>query len=256
MRGDLQFDISTLAAFLMLVARLGAMLVFVPIPGTRNVLDAVRVMLVLTLSIALLPVAPKPHLEQLTLGWMLCLLAGETLIGLGVGLLVGWVSESLIFGVQANVLQAGFSYSSAVDPTSQADSTVMQIIAQLMANLLFFAGGLDGVVLRAFARSLVVCPPGGPVPGWREAHGVVMMGSAMLELGLRLALPIAALLLLSDFTLALVGRLQNQLQLLSLSFPVKMLGSLAALAALTPMMVWIFRSATARLGPALGAYLR
>jgi flagellar biosynthetic protein FliR len=256
MRAELQFDNATLAAFLLLLARLGGMLVFVPVPGARNVADMTRVALVLTLTVALLPVAPRPHVETLTIGWMLTMLAGEALLGLGVGLLVGFLSEALIFGVQAIVLQAGFSYSSAIDPNSQADSTVMQILAQLMANLLFFAAGLDAVVLRAFARSLVVAPPGGPALGWTQAVTVVTFGAAMLELGLRLSLPIAGLLLLTDFTLALVGRLQTQLQLLSLAFPVKMLGTLAALAALAPMMAWIFRAGAARLDGALGAYLR
>jgi len=40
--------------------------------------------------------------------------------------------------------------------------------------------------------------------------------------GLRLAFPVVALLVMVDVALALVGRVNAQLQLLSLAFPVKM----------------------------------
>jgi flagellar biosynthetic protein FliR len=79
----------------------------------------------------------------------------------------------------------------------------------------------------------------------------------MLSTGLRLALPVAALLILIDFALALVGRVQQQLQLLSLAFPGKMAAALAILAVLAPVVPRIFNSAAQRtltvLWHALGA---
>ena len=50
----------------------------------------------------------------------------------------------------------------------------------------------------------------------------------MFSVGLRLALPVVALLVMVDVALALLGRLNPQLQLLSLAFPVKMLTALLA----------------------------
>jgi flagellar biosynthetic protein FliR len=68
----------------------------------------------------------------------------------------------------------------------------------------------------------------------------------MLSTGLRLALPVVALLVLIDFALALVGRVQQQLQLLSLVFPVKMAAALALLAALAPVVPRMFGTAAER----------
>jgi flagellar biosynthetic protein FliR len=65
----------------------------------------------------------------------------------------------------------------------------------------------------------------------------------MFSTGLRLALPVVALLILIDFALALVGRVQQQLQLLSLAFPVKMAAALALLAALAPVVPKLFGTA-------------
>jgi flagellar biosynthesis protein FliR len=68
----------------------------------------------------------------------------------------------------------------------------------------------------------------------------------MIVTGLRVALPIAALLLLIDVALALLGRMQQQLQLLSLAFPAKMLVALILLAALSPMLPKLFDTAAQR----------
>jgi flagellar biosynthesis protein FliR len=52
----------------------------------------------------------------------------------------------------------------------------------------------------------------------------------MFSTGLRLVLPLLALLLIVDISLALLGRLNSQLQLITLAFPIKMLVSLGLLA--------------------------
>ncbi|MBI5086271.1 MAG: flagellar biosynthetic protein FliR, partial [Acidobacteria bacterium] len=121
-------------------------------------------------------------------------------------------------------------------------SGVMQIIGQLTANLFFFVFGMHAIVLRALARSLEVFPPGSAVQ-LPAAEVLAGAGTAMMQLGLRLSLPVAALLMLADVTLALLGRIQSQLQLLSLVFPIKMLGALAVFAALVPLMPVLYQMA-------------
>jgi flagellar biosynthesis protein FliR len=71
--------------------------------------------------------------------------------------------------------------------------------------------------------------PGTYVPGPAAAAPIIRLGAALFAAGVRLALPVVALLLMVDVALALLGRLNQQLQLLSLAFPVKMLLALAVL---------------------------
>lgn len=245
MPAELRFDQATLAGFLLVLARLGGTLAFVPLPGVRGVPEMARAFLILALSVSLFPLWPRPS-GPLTPGVMLLWMAGELLFGVSVGLVVAFLSDILSFAVQVFSTQAGFSYASSIDPTTEADSGVMQIVAQLAGNLLFFAAGVDRIVLKAFARSLETWPPGTLALSRPVAEAVVALGATMMELGLRLALPIVALLLLADLTLALLGRIQSQLQLLSLSFPVKMLGALVAFAALAPVMPLIYQSGVQR----------
>ena len=51
-------------------------------------------------------------------------------------------------------------YASTIDPNTEADSTVLILMAQLTAGMLFFALGFDRLLLSILARSLETHPPG------------------------------------------------------------------------------------------------
>ena len=126
-------------------------------------------------------------------------------------------------------LQAGYGYASTIDPNTQADSGILLVFAQLMAGMLFFALGLDREIVRLFARSLDKVPVGTYIFSPASADSLIRLGSSLFSTGVRLALPVVALLVLVDVALALLGRLNSQLQLLSLAFPAKMLTALLVL---------------------------
>lgn len=251
------FDSTLVLRFLLVLTRIGSVLVFVPIPGIKSIPQMTRVVFVLALTVALYPVWPvlPPSLPTggQFAGWM----AGEAVIGIGLGLIVAFVAEVFAVATQMIGLQAGFSYASTIDPGSEADSPVISVLAQIGANLLFFALGMERIVLKAFVRSLELWPPGHAIAGGEGLIAAVLRhSSAMIELGVRLALPIAGFLILLDLTLALLGRLQSQLQLLTLALPLKMLAALSLLALLLPVFVRIYgsaiQSATASIASFLG----
>jgi flagellar biosynthetic protein FliR len=63
--------------------------------------------------------------------------------------------------------------------------------------------------------------------------------------GLQLAAPVLALMLVLDIAFAVLGRLQTQLQLLSLSFSIKMLLGLSFLTGILPFFPAVFAKSTA-----------
>lgn len=230
--------------FLLALARVGGLFGTMPMPGAKLLADPARILFVVALTVGLAPAWPKA--VPAGAGELALWLVTELAFGLGTGLALGFAAESIVLSAQALALQAGFSYASTIDPSSQADSSVLQLLAQISANLLFFASGMDHMAIRALARSLDVFPPGAPMATlpWMEA--VIRGGSAMLETGLRLALPVVGLLLLTDLCLALASRIQAQLQLLSLAFPLKILIALAVLAASWPLAAWAYRVCAGR----------
>jgi flagellar biosynthetic protein FliR len=143
-------------------------------------------------------------------------------------------------------MQAGFGYASIVDPTTQADSGILLVVAQLLSGLLFFACGIEGHVLRALADSLGVYPPGTYSITPSIANELLRLATTILNTGLRLALPITALMLLIDLVLAILGRLHSQIQLVHMSFPIKLMLCIGVLAWILVVVQPLYESAAAR----------
>lgn len=229
MHGELTLSVSTLFGFLFVLTRMLGAFVFVPLPERDAGPSAARVVLALASTMTLFPRWPAVDPNNLTISTMLLLLLSEMGLGTALGLLVGFVSEALTLGAQVLSLQAGYAYASAVDPTSQADSNVLPVTAQLLAGMLFFSIGLHRFVIQAFADSLDRFPPGVFTLNRNIATSLIQIGSGMFSVGLRLAFPVIGLLLMSDILLGLMGRISSQLQLGQQAGPVKMLISLATL---------------------------
>jgi flagellar biosynthetic protein FliR len=236
----LGLPLSTLYAFLVVLARVAGLVTFLPVPGFRNAPDTVRILLALTITFALFPVWPalpnvNPTLGQLAV-WAFC----EAGFGLSAGLAVAFLTEGFQLAAQMAGFQAGYGFASTIDPNSQADSSILQVLASLATGLLFFVAGLDHQLIRVLAASFQRFPAGSWAPATANLQGVLGLGAEMLTTGLRLGLPVVAVLMLIDFALALLGRVQQQLQLLSLAFPAKMAAALALLAVLAPVVPKIY----------------
>jgi flagellar biosynthetic protein FliR len=240
----LGLPLATISAFLVVLARVSGLVAFFPLPAFRSTPAPIRAVLALTLTLALFPVWPDlpnalPTVTQI-LGWIF----SEAGLGLAIGLAVAFLMEGFQLAMQIVGLQAGYGYALTVDPTSQADSSVLQVILMLTTGWLFFILGFDRELIRILAASFERFPAGSWAPSAISLDGIVRLGGNMLVTGVRLALPVTALLLL--IALALLGRMQQQLQLLSLAFPAKMLATLIILAALAPMLPRLFSTAAER----------
>jgi flagellar biosynthetic protein FliR len=240
MHASAAIPVSLLYAFLLVLARVSGIFSFLPLPGFKAGPDVAKIVLSLALTLALYarwPVVAAPaSMVQMT-GWMIA----EAGIGLATGLTVSFVLEAVTMGAQAISTQAGFAFASTIDPNTEADATVLIVLAQLTAALLFFAMGFDRQLLSILARSLETRPPGTLIASRASAEALVMLGSGIFSLGFRLALPLVALLFLIDLCIGLLGRLNGQLQLIALAFPAKMLTAVAALSFLVLLTPQLFQ---------------
>jgi flagellar biosynthesis protein FliR len=180
-------------------------------------------------------------------GWLFA----EAALGVSIGLMVSFLTEALTLGAQLLGLQAGYGYASVVDPTTQADSEVLQVLAQLTSGLLFFSTGLDHLVIRAFASSLERFPPGRFALTENLAQTVIGLSSNIFTVGLKLALPIIGILLMTEVALALVGRISSQLHVGANAAPIKMLLTLGTLVAVLRVAPQLYEGYAAQVFGAL-----
>lgn len=245
----LGFGPGTMTGFLLVLARVGALWTAAGLPLGQNSPLFARWMVAAAVALMLAPHWPvvvfsrPPEVEAMLLA---ARVAAEMLYGLVLGLAVGMLSDLLVLAAQILGIGAGYGYASTIDPTSDANSGILLVVAQLFGWLLFVACGLDRELLRAVALSVEKHPPGDFWAIAQSGDQLIRFGQTMLETSVRLALPVVGVLLLIDLALAALGRLHAQLLLLPLAFPVKMLAALAVLAASLPAFSRLWQAAAAQ----------
>jgi flagellar biosynthetic protein FliR len=218
--------------FLLVLARMGAFFAFLPIPGSKAFLDMPKAVLTIMVSLMLFRFWPAPPGAGWSTADMVAAIAAEAVLGIAIGTGMALVIEAMEMAGQFLALQAGFSYASTIDPNSQVDSGILLILFQLLTSLIVFGMGLDRQILAALARSFEKIPAGSYHLTPAAALSIVGLGAQMLQIGFRLALPVIAVLLVAEFALVLLGKIEQHLQLSHLLFSLKTLVALAILAIL------------------------
>lgn len=206
-----------------------------------------RVVLGFATAVAVFPSWPAGSASEATPAMLVLWLASELALGLTIGLLVGFLAEALTVGAHVLALQAGYAYASVVDPTTQADSDVLQVLAQLLGGLLFFSLRLDHMAIRTFVFSLRTFPPGQFALSHDLARALISLSANIFAVALKLALPAVALLLTTEVALAVVGRLNAHLQLGSHAASIKMLLALLILVSLLRVIPRLYENFAAQI---------
>lgn len=230
MHANVSIDFALLYSFIIVLARVSGFFLFVPLPGFNAAPPTMRIVLSIVLAASLMPLAPVITSSAVS-GDLVIWVAAEFGIGLAAGVCLGFLFEAFQIASQAVGLQAGFSYASTVDPSTQADTAVLQTVLQLFTGILFFSLGLHRELLKLLTVGLNVTPDRKVIAQAFNPDTVLSLGTLMFTTGLRLAMPVMGSLVLIDLTFALLSKVHAQMQLLSFSFAVKMLAGLALFSA-------------------------
>ena len=207
--------------FLVILARMGAIISSLPIFTSAQGAVRLRVGLSVTISMLLFPVLDISLTEQqmapVPFG---LLIAKETLLGL----LIGLVSQLIFFAVQfgATIVgyQMGFAAANILDPQHQQQVPLLSQFQNVFAILLFLALDIHHLILRVMVRSYEILAPGGIDLSGEAIPYVMEMAGEMFVLGIQLVAPIMITLMLSMFVLGILSRVFSQLQVFMLSFPI------------------------------------
>ena len=165
----------------------------------------------MAISFCLFPSRSSVVIDSLSGAQFLTRVLSESAAGLLIGLAIALLHEAFQFAAQAVSMQSGFSFASIYDPGSKADTSVFLMITQLATGLLFFSFGVHHQLLRMMERSFEIFSLNGSHLQSASSKAVLVMGASMFTTGLKLGLPLVVLLLLVEFSLALLSRLHSQL---------------------------------------------
>ena len=160
----------------------------------------------------------------------------ELVIGLSLGFILSLSFQAVELAGRVISIQLGLSLGSVFSPTQEEASTAIDPFFSVLAGLLFLAMSLHLAIVQVLANSFTAYPVGAGWPSDLALTGARTVALAM-ELGVRVALPVALVLLLVELSVGLLARAIPQINVFILGLPVKMLVGFAVLAAAMPALI-------------------
>lgn len=218
-----------------------------PVLSMRNVPRRVRVALAVLITIAAQPSLPDMSGIGLDSPLMTGAVAQQVLIGLTMGFAARVVFAAIEFAGEMIGLQMGLNFASFFDPTSGGQSTAVSRFYGTIASWLFVV--LDGHLLltAAVVQSFRTFPVSGEPLAFLATVQPQVWGSEIFRLGLWIALPIMAMLLLVNMVMGVMSRVASQLNIFAVGFPITLGVGLLGLWLTLPMMQVPFTLALERM---------
>ena len=232
MRIDISFLPALAAAFLLVFARIGTMLMLLPGLGELMVSARLRLTTALVLAAVMLPLHRDAYQVDLReIGPVLLMLGEELLIGAVLGMTARLTVGALQVTGSVVAQQLGLGFVTAVDPTTQGQQGVLiGNFLTLLGIALLFATNLHHLVIAALDDSYTLFHPGEvPLTGDMAALMTRTVAGAF-RVGIQLSAPFLVFGLLFNLGLGLLSRLMPQMQVFFVGLPLSILGGFLILA--------------------------
>lgn len=238
MRIDVSFLPALAAAFLLVFARIGTMVMLLPGLGEMSVPMRVRLAIALLLSAMFLPLHRSAYAIDLReYGPVLLMLGHELLIGAVLGLTARLTISALQVAGSVVAQQLGLGFVTTIDPTQGQQNVIVGNFLTLLGITLVFATDLHYLVIAALNDSYRLFAPGAPIlPGDIASH-ITRIVAAAFRVGIQLSAPFLVFGLLFNLGLGILSRLMPQMQVFFIGLPLSiLLGFLILLVVVGAMM--------------------
>lgn len=242
MRIDISFLPALAAAFLLMFARIGTMVMLLPGVGEASLPVRVRLVLALALTAVMFPLHRGGFAVDLrSFGPVLLLLGQELLIGAVLGMTVRLAVSALQIAGNIVAQQLGLGFVTAVDPTQGQQAAIVSNFLALLGLTLLFATDMHHLLIAALHESYALFRPGeSPLTGDMAALTTRTIAAAF-KIGVQLSAPFIVFGLLFNFGLGVLSRLMPQMQVFFVGLPLSILAGFLVLIAVV--------------GTLMGAYL-
>src|SRR5689334_21351974 len=238
MRVDISFLPALAAAFLLVFARVGTMVMLLPGIGESSMPTRVRLTIALMLTAILLPLHRSAYSIDLhALAPVITMLFEEIIIGAVLGLTARLAISALQVAGSVVAQQLGLGFVTAVDPTQNQQGVLVGNFLAVLGVTLIFATDLHHLIIAALNDSYRIFAPG-EMPLVGDASQLVTRTIASaFKIGIQLSAPFLVFGLLFNLGLGVLSRLMPQMQVFFIGMPVTiLLGLVLLLIAIGAMM--------------------
>src|SRR3954470_202234 len=224
----MQLDVSFLpaygAAFMLMFARIGTMIMLLPGLGEMSVPARVRLTVALVLTFVLFPLHRAGYsIDLRSPGPVIIALGQELAIGIVLGLTARLTISALQVAGSVIAQQLGLGFVTAVDPTQGQQSVIVGNFLTILGVTLIFATDLHHLVIAALNDSYTLFQPGEiPLLGDVAALTTRTVATAF-RIGIQLSAPFLVFGLLFNLGLGVLARLMPQMQVFFVGLPLSIL---------------------------------
>ncbi|AUF95611.1 flagellar biosynthetic protein FliR [Pseudomonas shirazensis] len=206
------------ATFMLPLFRVTAVLMTMPIFGTKMLPARVRLYAALAITVAIVPgLPPMPEFDPLSLrGLMLC--GEQILVGALFGFSLQMLFQAFVIAGQIVAIQMGMAFASMVDPVNGVNVAVVSQFMTMLVSILFLLMNGHLVVFEVLSESFTTLPVGNAlvVQHFWEIAGRL---SWVFGAGVLLILPVVTALLVVNVSFGVMTRAAPQLNIFSIGFP-------------------------------------
>lgn len=209
-----------IASVMFPAARILGLIAAAPLFNNRVIPARIRLSVGLVVTVAVIPALP-PMPEIPVQSWhALLVLAQQALIGIAIGFMMRLFFAIVDLAGEMIGLQMGLSFALFFNPQTGGQSSVVAEFLGLLNLVIFLALNGHLMLLEIIATSFEWLPIGGAMPQSSAWALVVRYATVMYTLGVLLALPMVAALLITNIALGVLTRAAPQLNLFAVGFPV------------------------------------
>jgi flagellar biosynthetic protein FliR len=228
---------------LLVFARVTGIFTFNPIFGRQNVPMRVRVLMSIVFAVCMLAgMGNTTGFIPTSVVHFVAILIFEALLGLVFGFVVNMILTALLFAGEVTDNQIGLAMAKVMDPGTGIQMPVFANLYYQVFILYFFVTGGHLEYIRLFHLSYEIIPIGFDVTfrTMQMAESIVRFFSVIMELALRLAMPIIAAELIIQACVGVIVKSVPTIQVFVVSIQLKILfGIIVLLAIAQPVSAFI-----------------
>jgi flagellar biosynthetic protein FliR len=238
----MRIDVSLLpalgAAFMLVFARIGAMVMLLPGLGEVNIPVRIKLAIALLLTFIMLPLHRAAyHVDMQSITPLVVMMVHEIIIGIVLGATARVTLAALQVAGSIIAQQLGLGFVTSVDPTQGQQGVLIGNFLTLLGIALLFATDTHYLVIAALSDSYKIFAPGELMPSGDVAALATRAFAAAFKIGLQLSAPFLVFGLVFNIGLGVLARLMPQMQVYFVGVPLSIFTGFIILAAvLTTMM--------------------
>jgi flagellar biosynthetic protein FliR len=218
-----------ITAFVWPFLRVLGLMLSEPVLSNRNVPVSARVGLAIMVTLVVAPtLAPMPRVDPASAAGVFIAIE-QLLIGLAMGFVMRIALTAAETAGQLAGLQMGLGFAVFFDPQSTAQTAVVGQFLGLFAMLLFLSMNGHALVFSALAESFRLLPVAADPINPIGLRVLAEWGGVIFSVGLLIALPVIAALLIANVAVGIMTRAAPQLNIFAVGFPVTLVTGFVAL---------------------------